>query len=101
MVQVKKKLVQAKIDKIEYGDGAKSFLPKNHLIYTWAMPNNILLNQIIEVKNEFNVSAHYDKKSDQTIVKYRDSGNKKIESRFDGLKILELFTARGKLNYQF
>lgn len=100
-IKEKKKLIQAKVNNIEYSDGAKYFLPKNHLIYTWAMPNNILLNQIIEVKNEFNVSARYDKKSDQTIVKYRDSGNKKIESRFDGLKILEIFTAQGKLNYQF
>jgi uncharacterized delta-60 repeat protein len=100
-VKERKRLVQAKLNSLEYSSGRRYILPRTNMVYTWDPFKNIIGKQAIEVRKDFFVYADYDRKADLTTIMYIDWKNKMQKVNYNGVKIVRLITSKGILDFQY
>jgi hypothetical protein len=88
------------LENVEYSDGSRYKQPGNNMLYFWDFSKKVLLLQTINVRQDFLVFATYNKKRDKTVVKYREKGRIKKRTEYNGMKVIELSTNKGGLEYQ-
>jgi len=105
-----------KVKSLQYNDSEVQSVSKNRIHYVWKSEVSkkqwwqwlrdrgerelTLINQNIELFRHFRINARYNQRKDQTKVFIHEHG-KPQRDIFEGLKILELKTNNGRLEYSY
>lgn len=95
--------VGAKLKTVQYNDEPAIQLPNNRLHFVWKTSKKeliTLLEQQLEVLGSFKIIGNYNEKKDETNILIHEKGKPKRET-FDGLKILNMKTVKGVLQYDY
>ncbi len=95
--------VSARLKTVQYNEEPAIQLSNNRLHFVWKTSKKelaTLLEQQLEVFGKFRINANYNDRKDETKISIHEKGKPKNEI-FDGLKVLNMETKNGVLQYSY